>query len=78
MPIHDFHCAQCNQTFELHVRHSDTPQCPQCGSTELEKLMSAPAPAGRSAAIIRAGRQQAAKEGHFSNYASAERKKGGI
>lgn len=40
--------------------------------------MSAPAPAGRSAGIIRAGRQQAAKEGHFSNYSSGERKKGGI
>jgi len=74
MPIFDFHCLACGQRFELLVRSSTVMQCPQCGSTDLAKCVSAPAPPGKSKGIIAAARRRAAKEGHFSNYSSAERK----
>lgn len=73
MPIYDYHCAQCNKDFELLVSHSAVPACPTCGSPELEKRLSLPAPKGKTADLIARGRAQAAKEGHFSNYSAAER-----
>ncbi|NMG73320.1 FmdB family zinc ribbon protein [Aromatoleum diolicum] len=68
MPIFDFHCPACDKTFELLVRGSQTPQCPQCGSASLEKQVSRPAPHGQSAAMVQRARAQAKREGHFSNY----------
>ena len=41
MPIFDFHCESCDQTFELLVRN-EAPVCPHCGGQRLEKLLSAP------------------------------------
>ncbi len=73
MPIHDFHCKKCDRTFELLVRASSTPVCPGCGSADVGKLVSLPAPQGKTAGIIARGRAQAAREGHFSNYATSER-----
>lgn len=75
MPIHDFRCSACGQTFELLVRSSTVPACPHCASTALDKQVSLTAPQGTSQAIIAAGRRAAAKEGHFSNYSKAERAK---
>lgn len=74
MPIYDFHCKSCNKTVELLAKSDSTPACPQCGST-MEKLVSRPAAPGKTASIIAAGRAQAAKEGHFSNYRPSERPK---
>ncbi|ANJ66228.1 FmdB family transcriptional regulator [Halothiobacillus diazotrophicus] len=74
MPLFDYHCTACDKTFELLVFSGEIPTCPTCGSTELEKQISLPAPQGKSGKIIAAGRQQAAKEGHFSNYKSSELK----
>ncbi len=75
MPLHDFHCPRCNKTFELLIRGSDVPVCPDCGSRELQKLVSMPQAPGKTAAIIAGARSQAAREGHFSNYSASERKK---
>ena len=75
MPIHDFRCSACGQTFELLVRSSTVPACPHCASTALDKQVSLTAPQGTSQAIIAAGRRAAVKEGHFSNYSKAERAK---
>lgn len=75
MPLYDYHCPACEQRFELLVRSSTIPACPHCGSTALDKCVSAPQAPGRSAAIIKKGRQRAAAEGHFSNYSKAERSK---
>ncbi len=44
MPIYDYQCQNCQETFETLVRGSDTPHCPKCGSIQLEKLLSIPAP----------------------------------
>lgn len=68
MPLYDYVCKKCNQSFELLVMSSTIPACPTCGGTKLQKLMSAPTAPGKSAAVIAAGRAHAAKEGHTSNY----------
>ena len=73
MPLYDFYCAGCDRTVELLVKLSDTPTCPECGSQNLEKQLSLPAPQGQTAGIVARGRAQAAREGHFSNYKPGER-----
>ncbi|GLU32180.1 zinc ribbon domain-containing protein [Trinickia caryophylli] len=75
MPLHDYVCRDCSQHFEALVRSGATAVCPHCGSTSLEKQVSAPAPPGRSKAIVAAARRQAAREGHMSNFSAAERTK---
>jgi len=73
MPIYEYECPTCQQRFELLVRSTTVPACPQCGSTEVHKCVSAPQPPGKSAGIIQRARQRAAAEGHLSNYSKAER-----
>ena len=43
MPIYEYQCKGCGQQFEALVRKSDTPACPACRSTDLERLLSLPA-----------------------------------
>ena len=73
MPIFDFFCKDCDRTFELLVRGSTLPTCPECGGDEVEKQVSLPAPQGKTSGIVARARTQAAREGHFSNYAPSER-----
>ncbi len=74
MPIYDYRCLDCNAVFDkLVMRSSTVVACPKCGSSDLEKLISKPAPASQTAEIVRGARAQAAKEGHFSNYKSSEK-----
>lgn len=75
MPLHDYCCSDCGQTFERLVRGDTVPPCPHCGSTRLERLLSLTAPQGKSAGIIKRARHQAAREGHMSHYSRAERGK---
>ncbi len=75
MPLYDYVCRDCGRPFEALVRTGTTPVCPHCGSTALDKQVSAPAAPGRSKEIIAAARKQAAKEGHMSHYSAAERAK---
>ena len=42
MPIFEYICKSCKHEFEALVRGKTTPQCPECQSTELEKLFSLP------------------------------------
>jgi putative FmdB family regulatory protein len=42
MPIYEYRCQECGETFEILVRGSTTIVCPQCGSSLLSKLLSAP------------------------------------
>ncbi len=72
MPLYDYKCPRCDKTYELLVKLSSTPVCPDCGGA-IEKLLSKPAAPGQSAGIIASARAQAAKEGHFSNYKPSER-----
>lgn len=73
MPLFDFVCTACGSSFELLVRGSNAPVCPECGSAALEKQVSMPAQPGKTAAIVTGARKQAAREGHFSHYAPSER-----
>lgn len=75
MPLYSYRCNACDQSFELLVRSSDTPACTACGSRELERLVSQVAPEGKSGAVLKGARAQAAREGHFSNYSRSELKR---
>jgi len=41
MPLYEYQCKSCNNTFELRQKFSDAPasSCPSCGG-EVEKLIS--------------------------------------
>ena len=42
MPIYDYECKQCGTISELLVRHPDSDlRCPECGSIDMERLISA-------------------------------------
>lgn len=43
MPMFDYECRHCGHQFEELVRRGETPPCPGCQSTRVEKQMSAPA-----------------------------------
>lgn len=73
MPIFDFRCTDCGKTFELLVRTATVAACPSCGSEQVEKQVSAPAPPGQSAGLVAKARTQAAREGHFSHYRRSEK-----
>ncbi|MDY6908241.1 MAG: zinc ribbon domain-containing protein [Chloroflexota bacterium] len=43
MPVYEFRCQGCGRKVSLFVRSISSPlspQCPQCGGTELERLIS--------------------------------------
>ncbi len=50
MPLFQYECTDCSKECEILVRGQETPQCPACGSANLEKLASAFAPKMGSAA----------------------------
>lgn len=72
MPFFTYHCSGCDSVFETLVRGDETPVCPSCGSSALERQMSAAAVHGKTKAAISAARSQAAREGHFSNFSKSE------
>jgi putative FmdB family regulatory protein len=41
MPIYEYHCEKCDQTFECLVIGSAKPECTVCNSKKVRKLMSA-------------------------------------
>lgn len=49
MPIYEYACGDCGNEFEALVRSDTTPQCPNCHSNKLEKLLSVFATASSSA-----------------------------
>jgi len=40
MPMYEYACQGCGKEFETLVRADTTPECPDCHSTELKKLLS--------------------------------------
>jgi len=73
MPLYGFHCAKCDKTCELLAGFSERPACPHCGGRRMQRLVSRPAPPGKSKGAIKAARAQAAREGHLSNFSRRER-----
>lgn len=72
MPLFSYQCTACQAEFEILVRPSDVPACPECGSEKLDRQIGGLAPAGKIDGLLSAGRAQAAREGHFSNYSKSE------
>jgi putative FmdB family regulatory protein len=75
MPLFDFHCPACGHDFEALVRSGQTPACPQCASTALEKAVSRIAPAGKIEGIRMAHRRVAAAQGHLDHYSPSDKAK---
>lgn len=73
MPLFEYHCTACQAEFERLVRSDTVPDCPECGSTALEKIVSRLAPAGKIEAIRLSNRRAAAAQGHFDHYSPSER-----
>jgi putative FmdB family regulatory protein len=51
MPLYEYHCPNCEGTFDKLVRFSEAdkmPVCPNCGETETRKKISAGALIGSS------------------------------
>ena len=51
MPLYEYRCPDCGETFEKIVRFSDAdkmPVCPNCGEKNTRKLISAGAVIGTS------------------------------
>ncbi len=42
MPIYEYICDSCGNEFELLVRGSETPACPECANAELTRKLSLP------------------------------------
>ena len=53
MPIYEYACSGCGHEFEALVRSSTVPECPQCHSHDLNKLLSVFAKPGDSTSDIR-------------------------
>jgi len=43
VPLYEFTCESCQTDSELLLRIDEKPECPQCGSGKMEKLLSVPA-----------------------------------
>jgi putative FmdB family regulatory protein len=49
MPIYEYHCRPCQQSFETLIRSSsDVARCPKCGNLDVLKQFSVPAAAHSS------------------------------
>jgi putative FmdB family regulatory protein len=40
MPLYEFDCRTCHRRFETLVRGVETPECPSCHGTDLERALS--------------------------------------
>ena len=75
MPMYEYQCNACHADFERLVRGDTVPTCPECGSSELTKVVSRLAPAGKIEAIRMAHRRVAAAQGHFDHYSPSDKAK---
>jgi putative FmdB family regulatory protein len=64
MPIYEYSCQQCGNEFEMLVRSSTVPKCPQCHSVDLEKALSVFATAASSAGTPAAAPSPCGSCGH--------------
>ena len=51
MPLYEYACRSCGETFEALVRGSDQPHCPKCESENLSQLLSVTAAPSGSASV---------------------------
>ena len=43
MPLYEYACQECEQSFEALVSNGEKVECPHCQSEKLERLLSVPA-----------------------------------
>ena len=48
MPIYEYVCMSCESHFEELVRHDESPACPDCGTTKVQRQFSVFAAHGTS------------------------------
>ncbi len=41
MPIYEYFCDVCDKKFEMLVMGKETPACPECGTRDIKRLLSA-------------------------------------
>lgn len=65
MPIYEYRCRGCHETFEMLVLKSTVPACPKCEGADLERLVSAPAVKSESthALALKAAKRRDQKQG---------------
>jgi putative FmdB family regulatory protein len=51
MPLYEYACRSCGETFEALVRGSEQPNCPKCESANLSQLLSVTAAPSGSASV---------------------------
>ena len=63
MPIYEYECRACGNSFECLMRGSDLAACPACQSADLHRLPSSVAvtSAGKLKASVAAGRRKLAQ-----------------
>lgn len=65
MPLYDYVCRGCGHAFEALVRKADErPKCPECQSTELDRMISTPRVSSESTKglAMRAAKKRDAKQ----------------
>jgi putative FmdB family regulatory protein len=72
MPIYEFTCGACGARFEELVAHDAKADCPECGSSEVERLVSQVFPAAKIGL-----RGQAAKRSDTSRTNREEKRREG-
>jgi putative FmdB family regulatory protein len=74
MPLYAYVCDACAAEFELLVRGSDVPACPNCGGEKLQRQISRISKEIKYPAVAKSWRRAAAQSGDLSNFSKAERK----
>ena len=67
MPIYEYACKSCSHKFEALIRGTSAmPACPECRSTELERLLSLPAVKSESthARALQAAKKRDARQAY--------------
>ena len=41
MPIYEYYCDCCQKKFETLIRSGETAECPECGTEDVKRLISA-------------------------------------
>ena len=74
MPIYEYRCQSCKNEFELLVRSSTVPACPNCGSEQLDRKLSLPAIKSETthAAALSAAKRRDKKQAGEINRAQRE------
>jgi putative FmdB family regulatory protein len=62
VPLFDFRCRACGEGFEALVRANQTPVCPACAATDLERLLSGFSFSVRSGGLSPAARRAVQKQ----------------